>query len=207
MIINYLYTYKMRRFIYLLVGALMAIGLVSCHQSKPKGQLAQGAMLYVNVKNFPTKAMNIETRTLPLIEGDLQPVFTPLEIVKDAGGFRMDTEDNIIDGNLGILDEQKDFDNERIKMWGEQIIEKDGSLNTYFINARNIRIIGTIKPYESDPIIAYIPNATMEQASKEIRIAYDAGDYDKVYEIFHRAYTAIPCTTKQWEKLREKGEQ
>ncbi|WP_018357561.1 hypothetical protein [Porphyromonas levii] len=197
----------MKKIIATCLMAIATVALTGCWKKDKPRVLEQGAMLYINVDKT-TRAMDVETRaSLPIIEGDEQPVYTPLEVVKDAQAFFMDTEDGLINSPLAIGDEQKDFENARIKMWGEQVINRDGTLNTYFINARNIYISGTNKEYGLEPVIAYIPNAVMEQAKKDILAAYESGDYPKVYEIFHKAYTAIPCTTKQWKALKEKGEQ
>lgn len=87
-------------------------------------------------------------------------------------------------------------------MWGEQIVNEDGTLNPYWIELRDIRI-GL--PIAEGNIGGYIPNAVMEKAEKDIKAAYEAGNIDEVYRLFHEAFTAIPCTEKEWLALKEKG--
>lgn len=179
------------------VAVLTVLALTACNGDKPKkGLLKQGAMVYVNVKQEGLKAMEA-------MASKDEARLTPRQIVEQALNFMfIDPETKKTDMNIGILDVQRDLENERIKMWGEQVINKDGTLNDYFISLRDVRILGL-----ADAIIGYIPNKVMEKADKEIRQAYEAGEYEKVYKLFQEAYTAMPITTKEWNALKEKGEQ
>ncbi|MDN4753431.1 hypothetical protein QYZ87_02655 [Porphyromonadaceae bacterium W3.11] len=191
----------MRRFLYLLIGAMMVIGLASCKE-KPK-VLKQGAMLYVNVKN-PANMKAIIADVTP-IEGDEFTRLTPRQLVEKAIVFcylHRNDDGEIAESNVSIEDVQKDIEGERIKMWGEQVINKDGTLNEYFIGLRDVRV-GI--PIDEGDIGGYIPNSVMEEAEREIKKAYNEGRYDDVYRLFHEAYTAIPCTKAEWLALKEKG--
>ena len=184
---------------------LTVLALTACNgKDKPKGQLKQGAMVYINVKQDGLKAMDGTTSTD-------EKLYTPAEVVKEASNFCLDTPEGVINGLNGISDEMKDFENNRIKMWGEQIINRDGELVEYFMKCKNVRIIAGNVPGKTNPtvdegIIAYIPNKVMQEGWIKIKKAYDAGNYEEVYRLFQEVYTAIPITPSEYQKLREKGE-
>lgn len=191
----------MKRILITLV-ALVAV-LAGCNGKEKPQVLDQGAMLYINVNQ---KMMKSAVDPTQVVEGQVR--YTPRQVVEKAGGFIMDTPDGIKDGPLAIGPEQKDLENERIKMWGEQVIKANGELNPYFIDCRNIRIVqGRTAENGGDFIVAYIPNSVMIEASKKIREAYNRGDYDTVYQLFHEAYTAIPITDAEWWELKKAGQQ
>lgn len=196
------------------LALLLAMAVAGC-QEKPQEKEKQkvldpGAMLYINVKTNPT--MKAETDTKDPVE---YPILTPREVVEQASVFLFtDPLSGKIDANLSINDKQKDVENERIMMWGEMIINnlgsKDGSeyhLDDYFFKLRDLRILAPYKEEGVDNIIAYIPNARMEQAEIDIRREYEAGNYDEVYCLFQELYTAIPINNDGWKALKEKGEQ
>ena len=125
-----------------------------------------------------------------------------------------DPETGKIDMPLGIDDVQKDYEHERIMMWGGMIINdfdnKEGrlELKDYFFKVRDLRILGFMRDGDTEPpIIAYIPNKRMEEAEVAITKAYNEGNYDEVYRLFQELYTAIPTTTARWQELKKKGEQ
>lgn len=195
-----------KNIVYALLGVLMvalAMLATGCgNKDKPK-ILEQGAMLYVNVKN-PAN-MKAAIADVPTIEGDEFTRLTPRQLVEKAIMFyflHRDDKGEIAESNVSIEDEQKDIEGERIKMWGEQVINRDGTLNDFFIGLRDVRIGMTIV---EGNIGGYIPNSVMEEAEREIRKAYSEGRYDDVYRLFQDAYTAIPCTEKEWLALKEKG--
>lgn len=181
---------------------LTALALTACNGDKPKkGLLKQGAMVYINVKQDGLKAMEGTTNTE-------EKLYTPAEIVKEAMNFCLDDPEGDINGLLGISDEMKDFENNRIKMWGEQIINRDGELVEYFMKCKNVRICNGKYPDKDNHrnIIGYIPNKVMQEGWIKIKKAYDAGNYEEVYRLFQEVYTAIPITPSEYQKLRDKGE-
>ena len=182
------------------VAVLTVLALTACNE-KPKGQLKQGAMVYINVKEKGLKAMEGDTNTE-------EKLYTPEEVVKEALNFCLDTPEGVINGLNGISDEMKDFENNRIKMWGEQIVDRDGELVEYFMKCKNVRICNGKYPDKDNHrnIIAYIPNKVMQEGWIKIKKAYDAGNYDEVYRLFQEVYTAIPITPSEYQKLVEKGE-
>ena len=196
------------------LALFLAMAVAGCQekpQEKEKSKvLDPGAMLYINVKANPT--MKAETDTKDPVE---YPILTPREVVEQASVFLFtDPLSGKIDANLSINDKQKDVENERIMMWGEMIINNEGSkdlsvyhLDDYFFKLRDLRILGSNKEEGVDNIIAYIPNARMEQAEIDIKKAYEAGNYDEVYRLFQELYTALPINNDGWKALKEKGEQ
>ena len=194
----------------LLLGAIL---LTACNPKEPNKQqvLDPSAQLYINVR---TNAMKVTNATDTTTTDD--PIPTPREVVERAGCFlSTDPDTGKPDCPLGIADEQKDFENERIVMWGDMIItDKDRKergdyhLNDYFLKVRDLRILGVLRDGETEqPIIAYIPNKRMEEAEVAITTAYNEGRYDDVYRLFQELYTAIPTTTARWQELKKKGEQ
>lgn len=196
------------------LALLLAMAVAGCQekpQEKEKSKvLDPGAMLYINVKTNPT--MKAETDTKDPVE---YPILSPREVVEQALTFLFtDPLDDKENSALAIHEKQKDVENERIIMWGEMIINslgsKDGSeyhLDDYFFKLRDLRILGSNKEEGVDNIIAYIPNARMEQAEIDIKKAYEAGNYDEVYRLFQELYTAIPINNDGWKALKEKGAQ
>lgn len=186
---------------------LTVLALTACNGDKPKGQLKQGAMIYVNVKNGNLKSMDVRATD------NKDGLLTPREIVEQAGMFRFFDPTQNRNSNISIAPSQKDVENARIKMWGEQVIHADGTLNEYFIMLRDVRILapnkldkdGNMLP--EDNVVGYIPNEVMERAEKEIRKEYAAGNYDKVYKLFQDAYTATPINLEMWEALQKEGKQ
>lgn len=192
----------------LLLGAIL---LTACNPkqepAKQKG-LDPSARLFINVRNEPMRDAQDTTATD-------DPVPTPREVVEQAGCFiYTDPETGKIDMPLGIDDSQKDYENERIVMWGGQIMNdhhnKEGrlELDDYFLKVRDLRILAVLRDGETEQrIIAYIPNKRMEEAEVAITTAYNEGRYDDVYRLFQELYTAIPTTTARWQALKAKGEQ
>lgn len=184
--------------------ALLALAMLAAgceNKDKPK-ILKDGAMLYINVKEANMKTIRAD---VPTVDGDEYTRLTPAELVEKADiflFFNKNMGNNGQESNISIAPVQKDVANARIKMWGEMIINSDGSLDPYFIELRDIRIgIGIPNGY----IGGYIPNAVMEKAEKEIKQAYSEGRFDDVYRLFDEAYTAIPCTEKEWLNLKAQG--
>lgn len=231
----------MKRAIIAVIASLaMVLAYTACKKEQgndKKGLLEPGAMIYINVtdngrkaggasQSEPTPSAAIAIaggaiRSMNRMDSRIEMEYlgenrdtprTPREIVEQSGGFMFTNPDGIHNRTVGIGDEQKDFENNRIKMWGEMIITSGGELDDYWITLRDVRIMGYTMPPETnegkleDEILAYIPNAVMAQAEKDIRREYAAGNYTAVYELFHKTYDAIPITTKAWKALKAKGE-
>lgn len=200
----------MKTIIKILAVVAVVMAVTACNgKDKPNGRLEQGAMLYINVKNGNLKSMDVRATD------DREGLLTPREIVEQAGMFMFTHPDGKKDSNISIAPSQKDVENERIKMWGEQVIHADGTLNDYFITLRDVRLVAPFPKDENgnyiytdkDNVVGYIPNEVMERAEREIRKEYAAGNYDKVYKLFQDAYTATPINLEMWEALQKEGKQ
>lgn len=185
----------------LLIGAVLLTACTPKQTPTESKLLDKGAMLYINVKDNMRVTASTDTTTTD------DPIPTPREVVEQAITFMYkDYETGKPNMPLAVAPEQKDFENNRIKMWGEMIVERDGTLNDYFLKVRDFRILARLQGDETEQrIIAYIPNKRMEEAEAAITTAYNEGRYDDVYRLFQELYTAIPTTTARWKALKEKG--
>ena len=218
---------KAKRQILTACAVACALLCTSCGGTKPAPEpkpdkkpfvLKDNTHLYLNVNE--NNSMKAETETP---EGVL---LSPRNIVKYASEITSTTVDGYT-GHLNIRDDQRDFEHNRIKMYAGMIIGPvphmiDGKrtdvyeLLDGFIKYRDIRLsIGRTSDITTDDgvlipayteVVAYIPNAKMEQAEKDIREAWAKGDNEAVYKFFNDAYTFIPITQKAWDELKEKGE-
>lgn len=185
----------------LLLGAILLTACTPKQTPTESKLLDKGAMLYINVRNQPMRV------TAPTDTTTEDSIPTPREVVEQAINFLfINPRTSKPNSALGIAPEQKDYENERIMMWGEMIVEPDGTLNDYFLKVRDFRILARLQGDETEQrIIAYIPNRRMEEAEAAITTAYKEGNYDEVYRLFQELYTAIPTTTARWQALKEKG--
>lgn len=217
---------KAKRQILTACAVACALLCAACSDPKPEEKqeekkpfvLKDNTHLYLNVDN--TKTMKAETEKS---EGVL---LSPRNIVKYARVITYTNKDGLT-ARLAIDDDQRDLEHNRIKMYAGMIIGPvphmiDGKrtdiyeLLDGFIKARDIRLENNnINPFITDDgvkvpseigVLAYIPNAKMEQAEKDIRAAWEAKDNEAVYKFFNDAYTFIPITQKAWDELKAKGE-
>ena len=209
---------------------LGAVALVGCNgKSQPTQKekepfyAKEGSFLYLNVRNTNT----MKTETEKQEKGNL--LLSPLNIVKySAGIISVDTKNQ--QGNFGLSDDMRDIENSRIKMWSEMVISKRphkiegerGSVQKWtllddgWISRRDVRlVVDNLQSVTTDDgvvipagvyVVAYIPNAKMDIAQKAIRKAWNEGNNEEVYRLFHEVFTFIPITDKAWKELKDKGE-
>ena len=191
----------------LLLGAILLTACTPKQKPTQKG-LDPATKLYINIRNNQMKGIEDQTTAE-------DPIPNPREVVEQAITFLLtDPETGKPDCPLAIGDGQKDYENNRIVMWGGMIMNdfhnKEGrlELDDYFLKVRDFRILARLQGDEKEQrIIAYIPNKRMEEAEVAITTAYNEGRYDDVYRLFQGLYTAIPTTTARWQALKAKGEQ
>ena len=183
----------------------------------------EGSFLYLNVNETPI--MKNETDTDTPKGGDL--LLSPLNIVKYSNIIVSKNADGV-EGNFAVAPEMRDVEHSRIKMWAEMIIAKrphkvDGKrvdlwtlLDDGWIANRDVRIeMSNLDQFTTDDgmivpaltkVVAYIPNAKMEEAQMAIRKAWEEKNNEEVYRLFNEAFTFIPITNNEWEALKAKGE-
>ena len=209
----------------LVLGAVAFVGCNGKSQPTQKEKepfyAKEGSFLYLNVRNANT----MKTETEKTKGGDL--LLSPLNIVKYSGTIVSKNAEGV-EGNFAVAPEMRDVEHSRIKMWAEMVIAKrpfkeNGQrvdkwtlLDDGWISRRDVRIEinnldqittdnGVVIPAETK-VIAYIPNAKMEEAQKAIRKAWNEGNNEEVYRLFHEVFTFIPITNNEWEALKAKGE-
>ena len=217
---------KAKRITPLLIAC--ALLCAACSDPKPEEKqeekkpfyAEEGSFLYLNVKNQNTMKADTEKPK----GGDL--LLSPLNIVKYSAGIIC--KGIGVNGNFGIAPEMRDIEHSRIKMWSEMVIAKrpfkeNGQrvdkwtlLDDGWIASRDVRlVVDNLNPITTDDgvvipagiwVVAYIPNAKMDEAQKAIRKAWEAKDNEEVYRLFNEAFTFIPITNNEWEALKEKGE-
>ena len=217
---------KAKRITPLLIAC--ALLCAACSDPKPEEKqeekkpfyAEEGSFLYLNVKNQNTMKADTEKPK----GGDL--LLSPLNIVKYAGTI-VNKDANGDEGNFAVAPEMRDVEHSRIKMWSEMVIAKrpfkeNGQrvdkwtlLDDGWIACRNVRLeIANAEQLTTDDgivipahtrVVAYIPNAKMDEAQKAIRKAWEAKDNEEVYRLFNEAFTFIPITNNEWEALKEKG--
>ena len=217
---------KAKRITPLLIAC--ALLCAACSDPKPEEKqeekkpfyAEEGSFLYLNVKNQNTMKADTEKPK----GGDL--LLSPLNIVKYAGTIV--SRGIGVNGNFAVAPEMRDVEHSRIKMWSEMVIAKrpfkeNGQrvdkwtlLDDGWIASRDVRLeIANAEQLTTDDgivipahtrVVAYIPNAKMDEAQKAIRKAWEAKDNEEVYRLFNEAFTFIPITNNEWEALKEKGE-
>lgn len=130
---------------------------------------------------------------------------TPLEIVEKTLEMQWYMPNGEGKTARGFSEPQRDFTNERLLMWGTDIISQNGQYETDFIEGSDmVLIMGTV--LERGDTIAYIPNSVLRAAAKIIKPAFEAGDYATCYKTFDEAFIFIPITGAEWRALKDKNE-
>ncbi len=160
----------------------MTVALFSCDKKEPetgKGKLNPNAMITIK-SGLDTKAT---------IEG-----LTALEVVQQALNIKWQSHfiDNVYSEEPNNVERsfnehQKDFKTPALKMFGVEIITKEGEYKKDFINSFNVVITD-----KNNDTIAYIPNAIIDNARTDIGKAFNDKNYTEVYKLFDEAFVFVP---------------
>lgn len=108
-------------------------------------------------------------------------------------------------GERGFADSQRDFANERLLMWGTDIIDHAGRYMPDFVEGFDMVLIMEDSDHQRSDTIAYIPNGVLRAAKEIIKPAFDRGDYATCYKVFDEAFTFTPITGAEWRALKDAG--
>ena len=188
----------------ILLGIITML-LLACSKNDDKGRtLDPNAKLALNGAPTPKAETNPEHLSVR-------------EIVEQAAAINF-ISDQYGETGRGFADAQRDLENNRLLMYGSDIIEPhEGMMNLTFIGAHdNVIIRQTYFPGQTDPVgrplrvidtIAYLPNAEFRAAHDAVVKAYNAGNFEEVYRLFQQAYTFYPITGAEWPALKALGKQ
>lgn len=209
----------MKPIIKILAVLAVAIAVTACNgKDKPNGKLLdKDAMVYINVTDG--KNTRVANPDLP----DNPEHLTPHELVAKAEHMIYTSPADGLEPTMwlgGIIEEgepltkmgrkageyqYKLLDEAKFIFWGDFVIDKDYKteepvLVEEFFKATNVRF------YDKEGnIIGYIPQRILKDAWERIQKHFNAKEYDAVYQIFRDTYQAFPCTTDEWNKLKEEG--
>lgn len=189
----------MKKILFLAVCAISILALLySCRKEEGPKYLDPNTKLNINIKDGLRA------------EGDTP--WTPLQIVQKATRLHFIKAGEEEAGYIGISDNQRDYTRMAITFPSDYIIRSESAkhperkvLDDYFITSRDVLLTYARPNFGGWDTIAYIPNATIKRAYKEIHEAWDRRDVDRVYRLFQEAFTAIPITGEQYKTLKSEG--
>lgn len=136
----------------------------------------------------------------------------PAEVLKNAAYFGCMAA-GIWDNELmlGISENDKDFENNIIKVWGDYILYPsydeandreylklldDGPY--HIINRHNWRVCD-----ENGKVLAYLPDEVFKENKIKIQALFKEKKYKEIYKLLQEAFTAIPITEEEYNKLEQ----
>jgi hypothetical protein len=132
------------------------------------------------------------------------PYLSPIEVVRQAVGISFQNYalfgNQAVDRGFHALQRDTISDPPCLMMYGTDIITQFGEYEPCFIEGEDCILFRAVNNVRDT--IAYIPNNTMRTAESQIKIAYDAQDYEEVYRIFNEAFTFLPCTASEWRAIK-----
>lgn len=158
----------------------------------------------------PNTKLNINIRDGLRSEG--QAPWTPLEVVQKATNLQLIQPGEDQAKWTAIHDGQRDYTRLTITFPSDYIIRSESAkhperkvLDDFFITSRDVLLTYSRPNFGGLDTVAYIPNATIKQAYKEIHAAWDRRDVESVYRLFQEAFTAIPITGEAYKALKAEG--
>jgi len=132
------------------------------------------------------------------------PYLSPIEVVRQAVGVSFQNfalfGDQAVDRGFHAMQRDTISDPPCLMMYASDIINQLGEYEPCFIEGEDCILFRAVNN-ERDTI-AYIPNNVMRSAESQIKIAYDAQDYEEVYRIFNEAFTFLPVTGPEWRAIK-----
>lgn len=132
------------------------------------------------------------------------PYLSPIEVVRQALGISFYNYalfgNQAVDRGFHTMQRDTISDPPCLMMYGTDIITQLGEYTPEFIEGEDCVLVRVVNN-ERDTI-AYIPNNVMRTAESQIKIAYDAQDYEEVYRIFNEAFTFLPVTGPEWRAIK-----
>ena len=118
-------------------------------------------------------------------------------------GERIWVEEYRENAERGFGEHQRDTISEvpALTMFSTDILSEEGELRPNFIHGYDWIILDNRRD-----TIAYVPNAILRQAEKEINAAYADSNFNRIYELFNTAFKFRPITGKMYRELQAKGE-
>ena len=177
----------MKKLVFISLMAVLVAGC--CKDDDPKSKkLDPMAQLCINVKSTLSRAEYADQH------------LSPKELLEKAERFQYWTADDTDrPGTRSIGDNEKDFDRLIIKMWGDDIINHD-TIATYWRDARDLIITTGM-----GDTIGYIPQHVRNAAFEKIFEAEKQQNYELIYQLFQKAFEAVPCTPEEYKELKAKG--
>lgn len=189
----------MRKYLFLLTAACVAISFSACKKESNGGRLDPSATVALN----PAPGVKAYDPENP-------DHLTAREIVERATIISFWNEDitTAKAAEREFSPEQRDFEKNRLLMWGTDVIDAQGELRPDFIEGHDFileewtdRGLPTFKK----DTIAYIPNAVIRAAEAKIKEAYNRQDYTECYRLLDEAFTYTPITAEEWKELKASG--
>lgn len=167
---------------------------ISC--SKDNGKLDPSAVVSIR----PAASSQLTTKASPYLSNK--------EIVKQADDISWYANYQTSSVLRGFAPTQRDTINIRLLMWSVDIINQYGEYETAFIEGRDFVIRRIINKGQWPVLydtIAYIPQNVIIYARNAIKLAYDAKEFSRCYELFDNAFTFKQITGPEWRELKKQG--
>ncbi len=189
----------------LLLFFTLSLALTSCKEKDNKQEYLGAQLLNIHIKNQTTRADEVTNPTS-------QQIPTIQEVIKRADVLRyMDAGSWKDYRNVALDDDDKDYENNIIKILGDFILvaernDYDGTPTGKIllldkepyemINCHNYRIYD-----KNDVLIAYIPDEVLIENKAKIQALYKENNLKAIYKLFQDTFIAIPTTQEIYDKL------